>query len=215
MTVEQWIKINQSIRVSRDMKELDWFDSNIQDVQKGKFYITVPYQKANPLILGKGDQVIVNIVLQGARVEFKSALLGRRVDNIPLYILSWPDDYNRVQDRKFVRLPVIMDIFYAEVPKEGESPRYIKSSLQDISGGGVRMLVKNMHEAGTVLMMKFNLLIGEKTEEIAVSGKVVRSSKISATAISAAVEFINITNRQQDIIVRFILNKLAKSRKPR
>ncbi|MDF9407010.1 MAG: Flagellar brake protein YcgR [Pelotomaculum sp. PtaB.Bin013] len=215
MTVEQWIKINQSIRVSRDMKEPDWFDSNIQDVQKGKFYITIPYQKANPLILSKGDRVIVNIVLQGARIEFISAMLGRRVDNIPLYSLSWPDDYNRVQDRKFVRLPVIMDIFYAEVPKEGESPRYIKSSVQDISGGGVRMLVKNIYEAGTALLMKFNLLLGDKSEEIAVSGKVVRSGKISATAISAAVEFTNITNRQQDIIVRFILNRLAKSRKPR
>jgi len=215
MTVEQWIKINQSIRVSRDLEEPDWFDSNIQDVQKGKFYITIPYQKTNPLILDKGDQVIVNIVLQGARIEFKTILLGRQVDNIPLYVLSWPDDYNRVQDRKFVRLPVIMDIFYAEVPKEGESPQYIKSSAQDISGGGVRMLIKNMYEAGTVLLMKFDLLMGDKSEEIAVSGKVVRSGKISATAISAAVEFTNITNRQQDIIVRFILNKLAKSRKPR
>jgi len=213
MTVEKWIKINQSIKVSRDEKVLDWYDSNIQDVQKGKFYITIPYQKASPLILAKGDRVIVNIILQGARVEFNSTLLGRHVDNIPLYALSWPDSYNRVQDRKFVRLPVIIDIFYAEVPQEGESPQYIKSSAQDISGGGVRMLVNKMYEAGTVLLLKFHLPIGDKSQEIAVSGRVVRSCETGARAASVAVEFTNVTNRQQDIIVRYIFNKLAKSRK--
>jgi len=213
MPVEKWIKINQSIRVSRDQKELDWYDSNIQDVQKRKFYITIPYQKASPLILTKGDTVIVNIILQGARVEFKSILLGRHVDNIPLYALSWPDSYNRVQDRKFVRLPVIIDVFYAEVPQEGNNPQFIKTFAQDISGGGIRMLVNKRYEAGTVLLLKFNLPIGDKSQEIAVSGRVVRFCETDVLAAGVAVEFTDVTNRQQDIIVRYIFDRLAKSRK--
>lgn len=212
MSIEKWIKINQSVRVSRDEEKPDWYDSNIQDIRDGKFYITIPYQKTNPLVLGKGDRVIVSIVMQGAKVEFNSTILGRHIDNIPLYALNMPDSYNRVQDRKFVRLPVVMDIYYAELPPEGESPKYIKASMQDISGGGVRMAVDKIYESGTELLLKFYLPLADRLEEINVSGKVVRSCETNAAVASLAVEFIKVTRKQQDIIMRYILNKLAQSR---
>lgn len=213
MSVEKWIKINQSIRVSRDGEKPDWYDSNIQDIQDGKFYITIPYQKTNPLVLARGDRVIVSIVMQGAKIEFHSTVLGRHIDNIPLYALNMPDSYNRVQDRKFVRLPVVMDIYYAEVPPEGGSPQYIRASVQDISGGGVRMAADKIYESGTELLLKFYLPLAGQLEEINVSGKVVRSCEAGATVASQAVEFIRVTRKQQDIIMRYILDKLAKSRK--
>jgi len=216
MTVEQWIKVNQKIRVSRSEEREDWYDSSIQDVGQEKFYIAVPYQRAIPLILNNGEQVNVNIVLKEARIEFKSTVLGRRVDNIPLFALSWPDSYARVQQRKFVRLPVMLDVFYAEVPEEGKEPEFIKSCTLDISGGGARILAGKNFAENTGLLLKLYIPKGGRLEEIAVSGRVVRTCEAdTGAAIHAAVEFIDITSRQQDLIVNFTLNEIARSRRLR
>jgi len=216
VTVEQWIKINQKIRISRDEERGDWYDSSIQDVGEEKFYIVVPYQRAIPLILNKGDRVNVNIILKEARIEFSSTVLGRRVDNIPLFALSWPESYARVQQRKFVRLPVMLDVFYAEVPEGDKKPEFIRSCTLDVSGGGARLLVSKKYTENTDLLLKLLMPVDGRLEEIAVSGRVVRSCEAdTGAAIHAAVEFIDITRKQQDMIVNFTLNEIARSRRLR
>ncbi|OPY58528.1 MAG: Flagellar brake protein YcgR [Pelotomaculum sp. PtaU1.Bin035] len=163
----------------------------------------------------------MNIIVQSARIEFKSTVLGRQFDNIPLFVLSKPDKYTRVQHRKFVRLPIMMDIFFAEMPEKDEEdpeknkvPEFIKSCTLDISGGGARILTGKMYPEHTILLLKFFIPVKNKTEEIAVSGRVVRSSETNTVdATHVAIEFTDITSKQQDMIVHFILNASAKSKK--
>lgn len=212
--IEQWIKINQKIRVSRDNAEVDWYDSNIQDVEGKVFHISIPYQNALPLILDKGDRVEMNIVLQNERIEFKTTVIGRKLDNIPLFTLSFPDKYTRIQQRQFVRLPIMTDIFYAEVKEDDEKQEFLKSCTLDISGGGVRFLVGKIYPKGTKLLLKLVLPIGDKLEEIAHTGKVVRSGNTDlSTAPHVAVEFSGISRRQQDSIARFIIHETLKSKR--
>ena len=173
----------------------------------------MPYQKALPLVLSRGERIQVQILLAGERIEFKSTVFGKRYDNIPLFTLSMPDDYKRVQLRNFVRLPIMMDAFYAVIPEDPEDvPQFIKTTTLDLSGGGIRIAVDKEYPSGTKLLLKFTLQIKNMNHEVEVTGKVTRSYYPDNTnTILAATEFTNITRRQEDLIVRFIINKMSAS----
>jgi len=211
--INQWIKIHQTIQVSRDNAKEDWYTSKIQDVDKKYFYIDMPYQRSLPLVLSRGERVQVQIFLAGERIAFKSTVFGKRYDNIPLFTLSIPDNYKRVQLRNFVRLPIMMDAFYAVIPEDPEDvPQFIKTTTLDLSGGGIRIAVDKKYPSGTKLLLKFTLQIKNMNHEVEVAGKVARSYYPDNTnTILAATAFTNITRRQEDLIVRFIINKMSES----
>lgn len=212
--IEQWVKVNQKIKVSRLYAE-DWYDSIIQDVDGKKvIHIGLPYQNSNPLILHRGDPVKINIAARNEKIEFNSTVLGNHIDRIPLFALSFPESYARVQQRRFVRLPIMMDIYYAEKTEGREKPEFLRSYTLDISGGGVKMLVIKIYPKETNLLLKFNLPEGDKTEEFTVLGRVVRSRKVDHSFASyAAIEFSNITKNQQDRLVRFIFEKMSSTKR--
>ena len=165
------------------------------------------------MVLSRGERIQVQILLAGERIEFKSTVFGKRYDNIPLFTLSMPDDYKRVQLRNFVRLPIMMDAFYAVIPEDPEDvPQFIKTTTLDLSGGGIRIAVDKNYPSGTKLLLKFTLQIKNMNHEVEVTGKVARSYYPDNTnTILAATEFTNITRRQEDLIVRFIINKMSAS----
>lgn len=211
--INQWIKIHQTIQVSRDNVKEDWYKSKIQDVDKKHFYIDMPYQNALPLVLRRGDQVQVQIFLAGERIEFKSTVIGKRYDNIPLFTVAMPDNYKRVQLRNFVRLPIMMDAYYAVIAEDSEDiPQFVKTTTLDLSGGGIRIEVDKKYPNGTKLLLKFTLQIKNMNYEVEVAGKVARCYYPDNTnTVLAATEFTNITRRQEDLIVRFIITKMSES----
>lgn len=215
MSINDYLKIQRTIQISRDVSDEIWYISKIQNVDKKYFYVDIPYQKATPLILNKGEQVKVQMFLPSERIGFKSTVTGMHVDNIPLFILLKPEQYNRIQQRRFVRIPVMMDAFYAEVPIEADkTPRFVKTNTLDLSAGGLRIKVDKEYPSGTILLLKFTLQAVRMEHEITVAGKVARTFKVDqAGTIHAAMEFTEITSRQQDLIMNFIMNKMSSARR--
>jgi c-di-GMP-binding flagellar brake protein YcgR len=216
LTAEFEIQINQAILVTRADSNDDWYVSKVQDLDDNNFCISIPTQGSSPLILNNRDAVKVSLIFKGARFEFETLILGRRYDNIQLYVLALPKEYKRIQLRDFVRLPIVLEMYYAELPEDGQLPVFVGCSCLDLSGGGIRLLLKKGYQIGTRLLLKFPLPFRNHSVDLEAMGKVVRSSLIvNINLYHVSVTFENISCRQQDLIVRFVLTRLSEQNRLR
>lgn len=210
------ININQNIRIARREDEEEWHASSVQDIDGREISIAVPTRGAVPLVLNTGDSVKVTYLAEDSKFEFETTVTGRRHDNIPLYVLAMPSEYKRIQLREFVRVFAVLEVYYAEVPEDGREPVYIKGYSFDLSGGGIRLLLKEKYEADTNLLINFAIQLKTGPEHLKVQGRVVRSWLDENSGLyQTAVQFININRREQDLIVRYVLMKMSEQRRLR
>ncbi|HOV80416.1 MAG TPA: flagellar brake domain-containing protein [Bacillota bacterium] len=217
MTVKDKMRINQNIRLSRKDAKEEWYVSSIQDISEYDFSISIPTHRQVPLVLNMGDEVKVNMITEVRRIEFETKVLGWRHDNIPLYVLAMPEEYRFVQLRQFVRIPAILDAAYAEIDDEGNLSEFMPCSCLDISGGGTRLLLKKEYPPGAGLMLRIKIpLKPDADTEIETFSRVVRTCPHQdADYFQAAVQFKGIRRRQQDLIIRYVLQKMSQQMKLR
>jgi len=214
LALTEGIKINQNIRVTRTEGEEDWYISDIQDIGKHDISISIPTKGSNPLVLNSGDLVKISLVSETSRIEFKTKVVEWRFDNIPLYALALPKDFKRVQLRDYVRIPIILEVNYADLPDPGQKPVFIKCNSLDLSGGGIRLLLQKEYPADTSLLLKITIPLPARQEELEVVGRVVRSwPDQNVKLYQTALQFIKISRKQQDLIIRFILTKMSERRR--
>jgi len=216
LTAQRWIRINQNIRVARPDSEDNWYASSVQDINGREFCISIPIKESRPLVLRKGELVRVSFIADMARYEFITKTLGRRYDNITLFVLAQPEEYTRVQLRDFVRVPITMAVDYARIPAEGKEPVFIKADSLDLSGGGIRLLINDDLAAETRLIIKFTIPLRTGSEEIEVVGRVVRTWVDERTKLrQAAIQFVKINRKQEDLITRYLIDKMSDQRRLR
>ncbi|MDF9409319.1 flagellar brake domain-containing protein [Pelotomaculum isophthalicicum JI] len=214
--MQNWIRINQNIRVARLDSDDDWYASSVQDINEREFCISVPLKESRPLVLSKGEQVKVSFIADMTRYEFITKTRGRRYDNIPLFVLAMPKEYTRVQLRDFVRVPITLEVDYARIPIGGKEPVFLKADSIDLSGGGIRLLINNDLAAETRIIIKFTIPLKTGPQEIEVVGRVVRIWADERTRLrQAAIQFVKINRKQEDLITRFLFNIMSEQRRLR
>ncbi len=212
--VKELIQISQKIQVNLLSDKENSYVSNIQDIKDGELIISIPTKGTNPLALNNGDLIKVSFISDPARYEFQTKVIGWRYDNIPMYVLTLPEYFKRVQLRRFVRIHTILEVMYAEVSDEGKYYEFIKSTSLDISGGGIRLILKKDLPAGAILLLKISIPMKNGLEYVEITGRVVRTMPDEHLKLfHAAVDFIDISRRQQDLIVRYIFTKMSEQRR--
>lgn len=123
--------------------------------------------------------------------------LARSIEYTKYLIKRCENLYLDAIKRRYARLPVMLDVFYAEALDNGRKPDFIKSHTLDISGGGVRFLANKKYTNGTILHLKLLIPSLKNCEEIAAFGRVVRSSDADiANLANVALEFTNINSNR-------------------
>jgi c-di-GMP-binding flagellar brake protein YcgR len=210
--MEYGLQVNQPVKVTRTGQE-DWYSASVQDVTDDYFCISVPSKGSNVLALQDGDVVELTFGYEDGRLGFKTMVLGKRYDNIPLYTLALPKEYKRIQARAFVRCSVLLDALYAELPEEGQAPVFSTCYIVDLSGGGARVLLTKTYPVDTKLLLKFSLPFKARKESFEVTVRVARSLPADNTeGYYLGVEFLDINRNKQDLIARFVLAKMASQR---
>lgn len=205
------LRIAQKIQVSRDEKT--WYNASIQNTGPNVLYITIPYLREHPLVLRRGDKVQVRFFLDDSSYHFETQVTGEAADNIHLYRLAYPDQITRVQQRDYVRLPVMLDVEYApaDAGAGAQDPAFTRATSVDISGGGMKLAVKQRVRENSSLLLRFVLPLKSKPEFLELKARVIRcirtDSRREVYHLGLRYESINL--RQQDIIVRFIFEKMA------
>lgn len=192
--------------------------SSVYDIDAKGIYVPIPYADKMPLILGHGERVRLKYMGEGSAYLFVTEAVGRKAeqDKLPMYIFKHPleSEITRVQLREFVRVPVMLEIQYAVPPAKNEPPVFKKAVSVDLSGGGLKMAVKeNMHK-GTIVLLSFSLNIKakKKKEEFRLLGKLVRCELVDedARVYHAGFSFLDIRPQQQDLIMAYVFERMIE-----
>jgi c-di-GMP-binding flagellar brake protein YcgR len=212
MAILEWIKPDQAIRISRNDERESLFFSAIQYVRDDSFDIAIPYLRTVPLVLRDNETVRVYIPTVGGMFLFTSQVLGSRFETVPMFVLTMPANFVRIQQRNFVRLLCQMELSFSEQPAEGQKPVFLRAMSFDISGAGISFLATRSYPKWTPMLVRFTLPNSSgDPEEVLVEARLIRSWRGEHVGIVyLAVEFTNITAHQQDLIVRYIFHRMAE-----
>lgn len=212
------LDINQKLFVSKN--DLDWYVTSIQDNDEYTFSIALPYLASHPLVLYRGDKIYCKMPADGASFLFETKVVRFTADQVPLYVLAIPKEYQRIQQRRFVRLPVLFPVGYVRLPEDDQEELVFEEAMSvDLSGSGMRIATGKSCKPGTRLKVRFQLKIRREITDFELEGEVMRlelKQKDKGNPVyHMGVEFRNISRQEQDQIVAFVFAKMVEQRQLR
>ncbi|HBV98169.1 MAG: hypothetical protein JL50_00325 [Peptococcaceae bacterium BICA1-7] len=210
------LKLNQKIYVLKP-EYRETFISVIEQIEEKKeITIALPLSQSSPLPARIGDLLTIRIPSESFCMEFTTSVKQVKMDNIPLYVLAYPDRFNRVQLRKHVRIKTLLEIQYCRMPLSGEKPDFQKAMALDISAGGMKISVPGEIEEGETLLVAFELPIKAVVHRFELETTVMRSfkvEKVKRIVFQLGLLFNDTTSAQRDIIFSYIFSRMADLRK--
>lgn len=200
------------------MDQDEQYVSSVYDIDAKGIYVPIPFADKHPLVLAHGQKVRLKYMGEGSAYVFITEAVGRKVeqDKLPMYIFKPPVDseITRVQLREFVRVPVMLDVQYATPPAKNEPPVFKKTCAVDLSGGGMKLALKEPIHKGTIVLLNFALKLKtkQKQEEFKLLAKLIRCQLVDedAKVYHAGFSFMDIRPQQQDVIMAFIFERMVE-----
>ena len=198
--------INGNISVNKGEKI---YKSVIQDLGEDYFLMSIPVIEGEYLTLNEGEELDIHYYVEGGNYfAFNVKVLKRVIDNnIPFYKLSLPYNVSKIQRRDFVRVSLLEYVFYKKEVESGAGV-WEKGMLLDLSGGGLRIKVRDKVQMGDKISV--NLFINE--EKVTVLGKVARIEFNSEREIICGLTFIEMDERKRDKIIEKVFTQMRKQR---
>ncbi len=189
------------------------YSSRIEDIGEDSMTIAAPYRRGSFLPPWTGRTFSGRIAGDKCAYIFKSALLQYITDPIPLWVIAPPTDVKKVQMRSYVRLDVVLDV-KLEFAGEGDggSSHVISTLTRDISAGGTRVVVSKPLVPGKKVKITLSLPEADSVEAV---GEVLRNipPENPGERHTAAIEFIDIKEKNRGKIVKYIFRKQIERRK--
>ncbi len=192
MKANNMMEINNKIEIYTKNRELA--KSKIQDIDEDGIYIAIATPILNGISypLSTGDTVKCNYNDgKGNIYNFQAKVKGRKFDKIALITLERESELHKVQRRDYVRLPFINAMKYSPI---------------DISGGGIRIKVKESLNLGQLVMLNTKI----NNEDILALGKIVRDETQNKNEYVYGVKFQFIDDKVRENIIQFIFKNMRK-----
>ncbi|OIU71218.1 flagellar brake protein [Rossellomorea aquimaris] len=158
-----------------------------------------------------GTQLKASFVYNEQTVlTFESEVLGRKISKIPMIHIHYPGEHElvKVQRRQFVRVETNADIslYYND--------EYHPAVTEDISAGGcaVRMNGIEIEQGARISMMIVLVMQTGECHYLEIAGSLVRVWERNKSKI-ASIQFLNLTETQRQIIMRYCFEKQLELRK--
>jgi c-di-GMP-binding flagellar brake protein YcgR len=197
------INLNANLLVLHDEK---YYKSTVQDFNEDEFIINMPVEDGVYLTLDAGDKIVIDYFSDdGFYYEFDTEVISRVIENkMPMYKLSRPEKAIKIQRRNFFRVSLTEHAMY----REKDNDEWDDGLLLDLSGGGLRIKVKEKSSLGEVIIFK---ILCENTY-YEVIGMTVRCDKSQDGEYIWGIEFREIDERKRDKIVQKVFSVMRKQR---
>jgi c-di-GMP-binding flagellar brake protein YcgR len=208
MEIRKWIRQDCIVNVSPSLEGDIWYASKVLDVGSKSFFIASPKNANVAITVRAGQDIRVGVPSKdGLFVLTCPALSGSQEPDARLEI-GFPKEVVHVERRAFPRLLVRLEAQYAEIRSGSGRLSFSQSTALDISGGGIRLETNRVCLQETLLRVKFQLPLEDMEEELIVTGRIVRSVPgEGARKSQVGVEFIDISPRQQEALVQYVLDR--------
>ncbi len=211
---ENAIQVNNKIEIAlADDERMRFGHSLIQQVFNDSFSIMMPIFEGNLLNFRTDDEVIVSVLINNIRYSFRTRVINKiRESDLMLLLLKMPQKLEPADRRNLVRIKTLLPIKYKIIePDQSSGWQQLETDkeayLTDLSGKGVSISMDKMLVSGELIVL--NLKFGNGTE-MKVLGEVVRGEKLNRQ-FRIGVQFKDITERQEDLIINYVFQCLRKT----
>jgi c-di-GMP-binding flagellar brake protein YcgR len=200
--------------------EIIWNDNyykcNIEDSNEKNVFISIPTVDGSFVPLAKGDRVEALYYDERCLYKFDTVVTGRKVKAVPVILLKIPHEIEKIQRRKFVRVPCVQYINYTklsdinieEIIKDNCEDRFNKAILLDLSGGGMKLKISQEVYEDDRLAVYLSL----DDEKLLVKGNIVRVAKDDDKFI-CGLSFFELGYKIREKIIQFIFKLMRDQRK--
>ncbi|MBO8126221.1 MAG: PilZ domain-containing protein [Firmicutes bacterium] len=213
-------KVGDRIKVRELREGAPWYSSKVEDLLDDRISIDAPLKEGNIVAFPVGSKLQVHFERADALYSFVSVIVARRLvqGNLRLYDLELPKTVQRFQRRQMFRLDLVQEVKYKvlTLPYEDEAitlEEEKKGSIKDISGGGVRLVIKDELPKGSVLEITFpkdSLNMTLKGEIVNMYAK--EGEELGLDKYAYGIKFLDLDRRTQDAIVSFIFAEQRRRR---
>lgn len=186
------------------------YKSIVQDVCDNFFNISIPMIEQEYLPIELGTTIrIVHYDERGNLFQYESTVIKRIIENnIPQLIMSQPVNIKKVQRRDFVRVSMLQVIEYGKKKLNNVNMLTKKAFLMDLSGGGMRIKVKDELQKGDKIIAR----IVYENNEYTVQGEVVRIDLTPDRQRVCGINFNHINEGTRENIIRIVFDVMRKQR---
>lgn len=206
-------KINKKLEI---LVEERYFNSNIQDITEEYIAISIPINAGEYVPLSKGTVIDVIYYEDENLYKFKSVVIGRKFENIPILLISNPKEIKKIQRRRYVRVPLIKTVRYINLKNEPRTnpstinpSEYKSAMLIDLSGGGMRAKVPEQVKLNDYLMVSLTI----NKEDIFMVGKAMRVLKEDDGRFICGLSLNFIDKLTREKIIKYIFQLMREQMK--
>ncbi|MED3650983.1 flagellar brake protein [Heyndrickxia sporothermodurans] len=191
------------------------YKCKIADIDEDKIYIDYPISlttNRTAFLLNSFQLNAVFITENNVAYQFRTQVIGKIKKNIPLIILQLPpkETFKKIQRRQFVRVNAAIDISI----NCKESNCHFTTITEDVSAGGCAVLLPNniklvQNEIGNMILV-LPMHSGEY-HYIQTKFKIIRINEGEKNI--ASIEFIDIQEKDKQLLFRFCFEKQLELRK--
>jgi c-di-GMP-binding flagellar brake protein YcgR len=214
MEIGRWIRKDLIVNVSPALEGDSWYASTVVEVGGQSFSIQTPCTGKIPVSIHSGNKIRVRVPTEEGLFLLSCEVLGEVSEPEARIELEFPKEVIHLERRAFQRLPIQLETQYAEI-RNGGGLSFSRSTSLDISGGGMRLETNRHCPRETLLRVKFQIPLSQMEEELILTGRIVRSVPgEGARKSQIGVEFIDISPRQQESLVQFVLDRTREKSLP-
>lgn len=191
--------------------------SMIQDIlEDGDIVINMPVLNRYPVVLKAGDTITIIFFRSNGQFSFVAEVKAIiKHDAVYLVRISPKSNIIKSQRRNFYRLKTAVPISIFLLDQYGEplDNDPVKGTTIDISGGGVKVLLNQEINKGSLIKCQISL---HDDRQIVVKGKVLRCNKVIEDSIekyTIGMRFLNISEMNRDSIVQYIFQQQMRLRR--
>lgn len=211
------MNIGETLFLTVDNEE---YRAKIIDIDKKNHYIFIdlPVKEIDSKTAIFQDGIRLKVAFKDENeniYQFNTTIMHHLKQRIPAFILKLPEEEEmvKIQRRQFVRVKSAVDVAVAS-PTNNFTP--FTTVTADISAGGVSIvlphqpeLISPHQECELTLVLHMN---SESQHYIHVIGEVIRIHDQENKVNTASIKFIELNNKQQQMIVRFCFEKQREAR---
>lgn len=195
--------------IREESKANKFYPSQILDIiGENTFIISGPIHKKNIVILHKDEIVEIGYLVKNKGMYiFDAKILKRDYSQIYKLEIEKVSEIRKFQKRTYYRFETSIPIIKKQIIKKEDGDEIIVENCRtkDISGSGLKLFSNLEHSIGDKILCQFCI----NDEFIKVESEIVRVEDIDTFDFRYAlgVNFIDITERDRDIIIKFIFEE--------
>ena len=207
-------RLNQRLEISVDGKhgQIKTYKSRVEEVHPDRLVVAMPMSHGAAVNLKSGEYFQARVIDGQLSYQFSSYFISRQLMPLPVWIVARPDSVVKVQQRSFVRMPMVLPAHVVIKGKQGEEPERLETTTRDISGGGMELVLEKRLAYGTRIQVVMKL---PGMGAVAAVGEVARINKPleEREIFWTGIRFVDIQERDRDTIIHYIFKKQLELRR--